>query len=68
MGILIGLGWVMVFSTATVPGAGMAGGGVFFHLKRQVLATLLGAVAMIFAARVPLARLERLMPRHLACA
>ena len=66
MAILIGLGWVMVFSTAAVPAVGGASSGVFYHLKRQMLATGLGAVAIMFFANIPLARLERHAPAVLA--
>jgi len=65
--ILIGVGWVMVFSTAAVQGIGNSG-GVFFHLKRQMLATGLGAVALMLAATFPLSRLARYTPGVLAVA
>jgi len=65
--ILIGVGWVMVFSTAAVQGIGNSG-GVFFHLKRQMLATGLGAMVLMMATTFPLSRLARYAPGFLAVA
>ncbi len=59
MVILIGLGWVMVFSTSAMPTPGNVDGSVFYHLQRQVLATGLGAAALLAATRVSVAALER---------
>ncbi len=68
MAILIGLGWVMVFSTAAVQGLEAGTGNVFYHLKRQVLATGLGAIGLVLASRLPLADLDRIAPRVLGVA
>jgi cell division protein FtsW len=48
----------MVFSTAAVQAIGSPG-GVFFHLKRQMLATGLGAAALMLTAALPLPRMAR---------
>ncbi len=53
VGMLIGLGWVMVFSTAAALGVDRADVSVFHHLQRQVLATALGAVGIALIQRVP---------------
>jgi cell division protein FtsW len=68
MAVLIGLGWVMVFSTAAVLGVESPHGGVFAHLKRQMIATALGALAMAVIVRVPLERMRALAPAVLAAA
>ena len=66
MGVLIGMGWVMVFSTAAVLGVESGHVAVFAHLRRQVLATGIGAVGILIALRVPLGAQEALAPRLLA--
>lgn len=63
--ILIGLGWVMVFSTA-LPGPGKAYGDVLYLLGRQVLATGIGAACLYVAVRVPTAVVVRFSPAILA--
>lgn len=63
--ILIGLGWVMVFSTAAVLGVESGSGNVFYHLKRQILATGIGTLGLLIALRMPLAALDRAAPRIL---
>jgi len=60
MMILIGMGWVMVFSTSgAMDLGGEAGRTMFRYLARQVAATGLGAVAILFIIRTPLAEMER---------
>lgn len=66
MAALIGLGWVMVFSTAAVIGVATEHSGVFAHLRRQVIATGLGAVAMWAVLRIPLPVLAARAPVLLA--
>ena len=57
---LIGLGWVMVFSTSgAMDLGGEAGRTMFRYLARQVVATGLGAAAILFIIRTPLADMER---------
>jgi len=63
MAILIGIGWVMVFSTSAILDLVVAqtrgGRGVFHHLGRQILATGLGALAIWAIVRLPVAEMER---------
>jgi len=66
MGCLIGLGWVMVFSTAAVIGVESGQVAVFAHLRRQALATGIGALCILVALRVPVETLRVLVPRFLA--
>lgn len=61
MAILIGLGWVMVFSTV-MPGDGETYSDVFHFLGRQVLATATGALALWLALKVPLSRVRYFAP------
>jgi cell division protein FtsW len=68
MVVLIGIGWVMVFSTAAVIGVESGHVAVFAHLKRQMIATAIGAFGLFVALRLPLAVLEGLAPRLLAAA
>ncbi len=62
MAALIGLGWVMVFSTAAVIGVQTENAAVFSHLRRQVVATGIGAVALIAVTRIPLGVLAARAP------
>lgn len=66
MVVLIGLGWVMVFSTAAMLDGGETYGSVFHHLKRQMIATGLGAIALLTVARIPHVVLIRYVPTVLA--
>lgn len=63
---LIGLSWVMVFSTASVLMSDQHAMGVFYHLVRQMLATGVGVLALITVAGVPLSTLLRFSTRALA--
>jgi len=64
--ILIGIGWVMVFSTSAANGLVRPGGSVFMYLKRQVLATIIGAGAMFWLFRTPLSSVHKAVPKILA--
>ena len=60
MMVLIGIGWVMVFSTSgAMDLGGEAGRTMFRYLARQMVATGLGAAAILFILRTPLAEMER---------
>ena len=59
MMILIGIGWVMLFSTSgAMDLGGEAGRTMFRYLARQMVATGLGAAAILFIIRRPLAEME----------
>jgi cell division protein FtsW len=68
MFILIGLGWVMVFSTAAALSLHRPDVNVFHHLQRQMLATLIGWAGIMILLRTPFSTLARFTPHLLAAA